>query len=410
MIDEVKNMSNKQAIETQGILYTIADYCERNNHIKFWCQKNGLEHKIYVGSESEFTCQKNLKNTFEEIFEITKNNISAKCENINIFNPYSTKIQPSPQFPKKFSKEYNEIYAEVFWNSQKQTTTFFAEQFLIRDLNFGLLLQYKKYQDVFSDLNSLPEKIHKDWCNFLTSIPSDKYQKLWKNIELLNEFHNTLNNIKADNSQIKPHLFLTNSIKPLLESIKIANDSKVKISYMLADLLPKNLIKKYTDDFPLIESLLNKKNKEDFFKQNDKEIIEKLVIIKDEVYQYFHREYLSANNHLNYIDKFFNIINENKKLKENGLLSTDLVKDENINFYMTLKNNDIINKNFIKKLFIETITLFIDHPEMAEQKVGSLLVLNTDILSLIIDRNIDKLILENELKSNVSKTKIKRKI
>jgi hypothetical protein len=409
---------SKTVIATQGILYTIADYCERNPHVKLWAEKRGLVYELFIGSESEFSSEPN-QYTPAEIFEIKKENIFTKCNEIDILtkNRFGTKICAS-NLSKNFTKEYNEIYAEVFWNNEPHITSGFAEAYINPYLNFGKLLKYKRYPDVFSDLDGKDEKVHRNWNKLLATIPIQQYIYAWKNLKNITEFHETLTEFKSSHPQIKPHLFLTNALKVLMANTEITNDAKLQTSYMLAELLPKNSIKKYIDDFPLLESLTNKKDKESFFKQKDEEIIEKLVLKQEEIYQFFQRDYLTANEYLQITKKTLNFINENNKLKENGLVSTDLFMDETINFYMTLSRNDIINKNFIKELFLDTMNSFIDNPELIEEgkgsiknALGSLKVFNDDLLSLLLNKNIDRLILEKELENKPLETKaIKRKI
>lgn len=409
---------SKTVIATQGILYTIADYCERNPHVKLWAEKRGLSYELFIGSESEFPSEPNKYN-LAEIFEIKKENIFSKCNEMDILSKsnFRTKICVS-NLSKNFTKEYNEIYAEVFWDSEPHVTSAFAEAYLNPYLSFGKLLKYKKYPNVFSDLDGKDEKVHRDWNKLLATLPLQTYIQAWKNLKNVTEFHKTLTEFKSSHPQIKPHLFLTNALKLLMANTEITNDAKLQTSYMLAELLPKNSIKKYTDDFPLLESLINKKDKESLFKQEEQEIVEKLVFKKEDVYQFFQRDYLTANEYLNLTKKTLTFINLNNKLKENGLISTDLFMDETINFYMTFSRNDIINKNFIKELFLDTLNDFIDNPELIEEgkgsiknALGSLKVFNDELLSLILDKNIDKLILEKELGSKPLETKApKRKI
>ena len=409
---------SKTVIATQGVLYTIADYCERNPHVKLWAEKRGLAYELFIGSESDFSSEPN-QYTLAERFEIKKENIFTKCNEIDILtkNNFRTKICIL-NFYKNFNKEYNEIYAEVFWNNEPHVTSGFAEAYLTPNLSFGKLLQYKRYPDVFSDLDGKDEKVHRDWNKLLATIPQQSYIYAWKNLKNLTEFHETLTEIKKSHPQVKPHLFLTNALKLLMANTEITNDAKLQTSYMLAELLPKNSIKKYIEDFPLLESLINKKEKENFFKQEDEEIIEKLVFKKEEIYQFFQRDYLTANEYLQITKKTLNFINENNKLKEYGLISTDLFMDETINFYMTLSRNDIINKKFIKELFLDTMNSFIDNSNLIEDgkgsiknSLGSFKVFNFELLSLILDKNIDRLILEKELENKPSETKApKRKI
>jgi hypothetical protein len=411
---EIKFMFKKPkgVAQTQEIFYSIANYCEENPHIKFWAQKKNLDYRVYIGDDSEFNLQKNTTGIFDEIFEITKDNIFSKCNEINITkNIYRTQIQTTQKFHINFNKEYNEIYAEVFWNNEHGTTLIFANQYLTRgSLSLGTLLKYKKYPNVFSDLTSSPKIIHNDWVKLLTSIPNEKFRLMWKNLNVLNDFHETLKEIKINNPEIKPHLFLINSLKLVLRSMELMNDSQLKISYMLFDILPKNLIKKYINNFPLLESLINKKDDEIFFKQEENEIIEKLALEESEIYLYFRRDDLKAHEYLHLTEKIFNLISNNEKLKENGLISTDFLKDKTINFYMSLNRNDVINKNLIKDVFVDAMNSFINNPEMIEQRAGSITLFNNDLLVLTTNKTIDRLLLEKELKQNTSEKRMKRKV
>lgn len=405
---------SKTVIATQGILYTIADYCERNPHVKLWAEKRGLAYELFIGSESEFSSEHN-QYILSDVFEIKKENVFSKCNEIDILSKsnFRTKICVS-NLSKNFTKEYNEIYAEVFWDSEPHVTSVFAEAYLNPYLNFGKLLNYKRYPNVFSDLEGKDEKVHRDWNKLLATIPNRTYISAWQNLKNITEFHETLTEIKSSHPQIKPHLFLTNALKLLVANTDISNDVKLKTSYMLAELVPKNSIKKYIEDFPLVESLINKKDKENCFRQEDNEIVEKLVFTTEDIYLYFKRDYLTANTYLALSDKMFDLINANEKLKENGLIYGDLIRGETANFYMTFSRNDIIDKNFIKELFVDTLNSFIDNPEMLEQgtkSLDSLKVFNYELLSLTLDRNIERLILEKELEHKPFETKsVKRKI
>jgi hypothetical protein len=69
-------------------------------------------------------------------------------------------------------------------------------------------------------------------------------------------------------------------------------------------------------------------------------------------------------------------------------------------------------------LFLDTMNSFIDNPELIEEgkgsiknALGSLKVFNDELLSLLLNKNIDRLILEKELENKPLETKaIKRKI
>jgi hypothetical protein len=356
---------------TRKLLFSILEYCTSNN-LKFWMEE-GYFHKFYVGGEKEFEEHVNNKNSYSaHSVEVDVNLISNGYYNMFFGRGNSqmnTSISAIPQWSYKNQKEYNELYVHVFWNNEKDVTSFFGEHWLIQDsFNLAHAMQYKiaEYPNGFSDQKVIPYNLNSNWIHFLDTIPTEKLAEWWQNSSKFDEFHKAL----KQNEPRRNHTFLRTLTDRICE-YEISEDSKLKAAYMVMDVLPEDQHKFYAKKFPFIQTALNQAHKDSLFIQSQNEIVERVVLPIYNIYDYFKDANLEAKQYLELAIGSLTLIGASEELKKNGLISIDVIKHENylseknnIIGYMTLNHTDLMDRNKLKELFLKVMESIISNEEV----------------------------------------------
>lgn len=373
------NIETDTSQKTKKLLLSILEYCSSNNLV-FW--KDGVYfNKFYVASEKEYKEANKNKNQYSpDLVEVNQKIINDGYYNmgfgINSTNNRNTSISPISAWAFKNQKQYNELYVHVFWSNEKEIAQTFAESWLIKEsLNLANAIEYstKEYQDGFSDSKLTPYSLGKNWWHFLDTIRNNNLVNFWENYKNFEQFHNALKTKKENG--FNPHSYLATLTDRLCE-YGISEDSKLRSSYMIMDVIPEHLQMGYVEKFPFVQSLMNDFHRESLFLQSDEEMVEKVIFPKSHIYKYFNNKEIDSSEYISLSIEALTQLSNSKELKDIGLISVDIVENEDIVTYLTLSKNKNINKHEFKSLFIKVLDSYISNIEDINTKYDSNTLMN----------------------------------
>jgi hypothetical protein len=388
---------------TKNILLWTLSYCEKNNFM-FWVEQIGSDFNFKIGEDADYfeatNQQKSNPYLYNNISEVNQSMIYHS--DFNLFHhsrKINSRIQAFDNFRKNRAKEYNEFYVDFFWKYGKETTKTLSMSYLREGLDLSYMMDYKNddYPKGFSDSKIWPYDLGLNWRHFLDTIHNKKLVDFWEKEKKFKNFHEKL----KEKGHASIHSIL-NTLTDRLIKTGLSSDAMFKTSYMLMDVLPTNLQKAYVEKFPLMNALIDKRHKDSLFPVLTNEIIERVYFPKIDIYEYFKSDKLRPSEYAELTSEILITLKNNYKLEEKGLISAEVIGVDNLNFFMILKEDSLVNKSSIRELVINIMTLFINNEHMFIEEKAKLLRDKCDLhlLEKISDMEVDRWILNKELTVN----------
>lgn len=416
----MNNAKNNHAQRTEKLLLSVFEYCQANG-LKMWRTDSTFFSKYVVGDEIDFDTAKKSPFNYNShsINEVNKDEI-LNSTHYFIFrhggDEKNITINPAQDWAiDSDDPRYTQLYIRIFLENDKDIAKHFAEDWFKGKINLTHAIDYKdeKYPDGFLDRKITPYNLGKNWHHFIDTIEGQTLDRTWENDELFDQFYQKLKELDPDGNKLINHSFLRKLTESLCERTGLSDNSKLKTSYMLMELIPERLHEGYVGNFPLMRNLIDGKNKEKLFQQHEDEITEKCIFSKGHIYEYFKFVNLKASQYENIAMQALRFIGENKQLEKKGLICGNaFTTDNDLLFFITVSNNKIINKQSMKSLFISSLQTFFNHKDLVltDNNKG---VDNREILRKIVNTNIEHWLLKDELSNspnNGTKTKRAKKI
>jgi hypothetical protein len=411
-------MNSEDYIEsTKEALLTTFKYCEENN-LRFWVEENHSNiFSFRIGEDEDYFAAMDKKRvnpySYVNISEVYEGMIHhTDFDMFNQSGNTNCRIQTASNFARKQPKKYNEFYIDFFWKHGKELTKILYEDYIRNQLDLNYIIDYKteQYPNGFADNKVIPYSSEVNWIHFLDTIENKKLANFWENENHFKNFYEKLKQLKQSN-KIMVHSTLRTLTERLIAH-GLSDDAMFKTSYMLMDILPENLHQGYSAKFPLMKTLMDKLYKQSLFPDTQEEIIERVIFPKIHLYEYFNSEKLISSQYPELAEETLKKLKNNFKLEEKGLISSEIAGNDDITFYMVLKDNNFVNKSSIKQLCIKIMESFINHDDMIIEAKASLLRDKCDLnlLEQISNTIVDHWILDKELEINQPKDTGKRKI
>jgi hypothetical protein len=400
------NAKNDHAQRTEKLLLSVFEYCQANG-LKMWRTDSTFFSKYVVGEEDDFkTAKKSPFNYSSNSIEEVKKEDILNSTHYFIFrhggDEKNITVNPYPDWATDSDDpRYTQLYIRVFLENEKDIAKHFSEDWFKGKINLTHAIDYKdeKYPEGFLDKKLTPYNLGKNWHHFIDTIEGQVLDRSWENDELFDQFYQRLKELDPDGSKRVANSFLNKLTEKLCET-GLSDNSKLKTSYMLMDLLPERLHEGYVGKFPLMRNLIDAQNKEKLFQQTDDEITERCVFSKGHIYEYFKFAKLQASQYENIGLQALRFIGENKQLEEKGIICANaFTTNDDLLFFVAVNDNTLINKESMKNLFISSLETFFNHPDvvLTDNNKG---VDNREILRKVINTNIEHWILKDELSNS----------
>jgi hypothetical protein len=409
----MENIKNEHAQRTEKLILSVFDYCQAND-LKIWSAGSSFFNKYVIGTERDLNDANNSPFNPGGVNEVTKEDIVYSPKYF-IYKPGNNEKNITIEAFREWMEDiddnrYINLYVHVFLENDNEIAKHFANDWFKVDIDLTKVLEYsdKKYPRGFLDKKIISYDSVKNWNYFIDTLDENKLIKFWQNEKSLDTF---VQGLKALDPNGEKHIadFFLNNLTDKLCKAGLSEDAKLKTSYILMDLIPNNIQEKYINNFPFLQNLIDAKNKDNLFLQNEEEITEKCLILKSHIYDYFKFVNLKASQYDNIAMQALKFIGENEQLYNNGLICANVFsKDKELLFFASLTDNKLINRNSIKNLFINSLETFFNHDEVnLSGNHGG--VDNREILRRIINTNIEHWILKEELSNKDIEKSARRK-
>lgn len=326
----------------QKLLRCILNYCVQNDIIFWYEQKNNF-YRLYLGSNKHYkdyqSYTENPNGLINDKFiRETPLSLDFKTNNISATLNWLKGTTNNP--PEKTHKlafhclqntDNQFFYSHCFNN-------FFADPKI--EINFIDILKYADFKN-----NSY------EWADFFKQLSNTHLNALLDNPHQLEKISSYLNeNYDAKQKE--------NFIEPFLKyyQLETVNSSSINFANFINSIFSDQYLEKYA----CIPALQKIQKNNDFFKNNDDEIIEK-VVANYNLFNSSSYKKLNIQKLIEILLEVTNIFNKDVTLKTHGLLNLECLfnpKELTFSFYLSTQKKSQFNKNDLKNLLKNTINIY----------------------------------------------------